>query len=653
MTIFADAENPGRANNSHVLRVTSIELVGGFRNVGLKPGLNLIRGDITTGKTTLVRLLRGLLGNIPRHLPPEMNSVRALAGEAVLGTKQWKLYRPLVTTKNTPVEVAEVSSSPDEDPMSLRLPASGPGGYGEFVLGQLGLPVVYVPRARQEPTVDLSPVTINDWLNYCIVTGDELDVQVFGHREAFRDHKRRWVFEIAYGLYDEELARLSAEARQVALAISAAESEDEVISTFLREADFSSKEELERNLEAEYEKISSLRQRQQNIHSQDLPEPVSEISELRRGVLSLRKQVDAHATDERQHVAQLRDLQDLERQLLGLSKRLTRSIVADEWMVDFDFVVCPRCGHDVDGRRAHTPICYLCQQPEPETVPNREALIREQDRVTFQISETKQLIADRQESLALVRQQTQEAISELTTLSARLDDATADFVSSHASKLKALASDVATVEANISWLQRTMKLFAHQANHQERLDILRDRKAEVDAEIEAHTGAVTQAEENITALEQRILEYLERLHVPTLGNLLTVHINRSNYLPEVSTRTFDELSSQGLKTLVNVAHSLAHHTVAIDRGLELPGLLVLDGVSANSGREGLDGERVLDMYRLLAEVSEIYGEQLQLVVVDNELPAEITDTFPDRIALTLSQSDRLIVFPHTTPGSTN
>ena len=33
--------------------VDEIELVGGFRTVAFQHGLNLVRGDITTGKTTL------------------------------------------------------------------------------------------------------------------------------------------------------------------------------------------------------------------------------------------------------------------------------------------------------------------------------------------------------------------------------------------------------------------------------------------------------------------------------------------------------------------------------------------------------------------------------------------------------------------------
>ena len=74
----------------------------------------------------------------------------------------------------------------------------------------------------------------------------------------------------------------------------------------------------------------------------------------------------------------------------------------------------------------------------------------------------------------------------------------------------------------------------------------------------------------------------------------------------------------------------------------MPGLLVLDGVSANSGKEGFEGDRVVDMYRLFAEVASEYGDSLQLVVVDNDLPTAIAEELEDWIALTLSQDDRLI-----------
>lgn len=138
-----------------------------------------------------------------------------------------------------------------------------------------------------------------------------------------------------------------------------------------------------------------------------------------------------------------------------------------------------------------------------------------------------------------------------------------------------------------------------------------------------------------------MLSYLESMRVPSLGDLLTVKINRTTFLPEISGRTFDELSSQGLKTLVNVAHALAHHTVAIDQGLPLPGLLVLDGISANTGHEGFDQARIDDAYRLLSTEAAKYEDYLQVIVVDNTIPTHLFEGDAP-IALTLSHDDRLI-----------
>ena len=114
-----------------------------------------------------------------------------------------------------------------------------------------------------------------------------------------------------------------------------------------------------------------------------------------------------------------------------------------------------------------------------------------------------------------------------------------------------------------------------------------------------------------------------------------------------SGRTFDELSSQGLKTLVNIAHALAHHIVAIDRNLPLPGLLILDGLSANAGHEGFDQERIRDVYRLLSAAANKYGSSLQVTAVDNVLAQDLLHEFLNYVKLTLTQKDRLIRIPAT------
>ncbi|MGY2746232.1 hypothetical protein [Arthrobacter sp. UYCu723] len=629
------------APKDHRLRIVEVELLGGGRNIQLFPSLNFVRGDITTGKTTFVRLLRALLGTVPDVLPPEVGLVRALRGTVQLRRNTWHVYRPLVTTRTAPVEVARFDA--DDDTLSqeaVRLPASGAeASYSRFLLDQLTLPAVSVPEARTDPTSRLSAVSMTDWLGYCIVTGDELDSDVFGHKDRFKNQKRRWIFELAYGYYDVELAGLIARRRGVELRLDSLDREAEIIRRFLEDTPFSDATAIQGEISDKERVRNSLEEHQRTVAQETVD--AAEVGDLRKAVLEHRKTQDNLQAEEAFLTTQLADLQELRRQLISQSARLTRAIVADEWLVDFDFVVCPRCGNSVESHRGGDGHCYLCLQPETSTT-SRESLLTEQDRVISQVSETDRVLELRQLSLEKIGAQLLSNEAVLHRLSAELDQRTAAFVSDGAAIIRAQARDLATVSAEIEKLNDYASLVSRHQDHAQVRRELEEERDDISHAIESREASQHEADENLQALEKRMLDYLERLHIPQLGDLLTVRVNRTTYLPEISGRSFDELSSQGLKTLVNVAHALAHHTVAIDRGLPLPGLLVLDGISANAGREGFDRDRISDMYRLLIEVGEEYKDHLQLIAVDNDIPASIIEDVRGLIVLELSQQDRLI-----------
>ncbi|WP_018791461.1 ATP-binding protein [Salinispora arenicola] len=625
------------------LELIKVDLVGGGREVSFNPGLNLIIGDITTGKTTLVRLIRTLLGTMPNGLPPEVDHVHAVRGHVMLGSNAWQIYRPRTTTSDALVEVSEVHPDPDREVIALRLPvARADRTYSTFLLNQLHIPAISVPQARTEPTGTLTPVTMTDWLGYCIITGDELDTEVFGHKRQWRNVKRRWVFELAYGYYEPELARLNSELRRVELQLASLDHDATIRAKFLADTPFADADALGYQIAARNTDLEHVVAQRRALGT--AASEVPGVQELRQTLLATRIR-RADVTDRIARLqAQIRDLNDLRRQLSSQSARLTRAIVADEWLVDFDFVVCPRCGNDVDAARTAPHLCYLCLQ-EPRPAHSQSQLLTEQDRIASQISETDEVLKGRQqtqESLHWEAAQIDELIDELATA---LDQRTQAFISDRATQIEHHAARQAQLEAEI---QRLREYAALLHRHQDQLsgrEALEARQADLKMLVQSQELSQLDAEDNVLALERRIHEYLEELHIPDLGQELTVKINRKTYEPEVAGRSFDELSSQGLKTLVNIAHALAHHTVAIDRKLPLPGLLILDGLSANSGHDGFDLDRVRDVYRLLSRVTEQYRGALQVIAVDNELARNILLEFAGKVVLTLTQDDRLIRIP--------
>src|SRR5690606_12840241 len=97
------------------------------------------------------------------------------------------ILRRWVTTATAPVDIAGRG-------IAERLPAlqpdrQNPITFSRWMLERLGLPIVEVPQAPTRPDSDPTPVTLNDFLMYCILDQDDIDTNVFGHRDTFKNIK--------------------------------------------------------------------------------------------------------------------------------------------------------------------------------------------------------------------------------------------------------------------------------------------------------------------------------------------------------------------------------------------------------------------------------------------------------------------------------
>jgi len=176
-----------------------LSLVGGGRDIQFSAGLNVVTGPITTGKTTTLRLASVLLGSgIGGFVREVREHVRAISGELLIGDTNYTVARQFVTTTTSRVSIAS------EGREAWRLPAlesiDGSQTYGQWLLEHLGLPILEVPTSPTKPESGRSPLSINDFLSYCELAQDEIDQSVFAHTDQFRNTKRKFVFEVVYGL---------------------------------------------------------------------------------------------------------------------------------------------------------------------------------------------------------------------------------------------------------------------------------------------------------------------------------------------------------------------------------------------------------------------------------------------------------------------
>lgn len=617
------------------LRIDSIALLGTTRRVEFTPGLNLISGPITTGKTTLLRLCRALLGGGVESLPPEVrHNVSAVGGRLSLRDASFDVTRRLVTTEDAPVDIAGASEA-------LRLPvqrsrvAAG-RTYGIWLLDQLGIPQLQVPAAPTRPAESPSvPITINDFMLYCHLRQEDLDSDVFGHTDAFKNIKRKYVFEILFGIYDAEIAALQSRLREVDTVVRMASQNIGSFDSILQHTAWENRARLVEVLEAARRELAEVEAPLIELASANsMP---SRTAALTSAVREIEGRLRRVADEEAGVIRSIEGLRRLSAQLEAQIARLTRAIAAGGLLVDFDFRICPRCGATVNADTEHADTCYLCHQ-----VPTRQyseaTLLDEQDRIESQIAETAELLRNAERELGALQELRASLEAERSEQGAQLDFATRAYVSDQAETLTRLSERRGSLQEQVKKLEDYLRLF-------ERLDALVRQRSEMETEkatildqLDRLQARGTDVVQGFAVLEQSFLSLVERIGLPEFPGEPRAGVNRTTYLPVLNGRRFEELSSGGLKVLTNLTFALAHHVAAIRLGQSLPGILLIDSLTKNAGTNDYDWTRVEALFEVLRDLAREYADELQIIAVSNDVPPIAEDS----VRIRLAPDDRLI-----------
>jgi hypothetical protein len=281
----------------------------------------------------------------------------------------------------------------------------------------------------------------------------------------------------------------------------------------------------------------------------------------------------------------------------------------------------------------------LClQQPSP--LVTREDLIKEQQRIDAQITETLDLIEVHKRTALQLERSIRDADSERSRLSEELDLRTRSYVSDASSAIARNSERRARSQELVARLKDYLQLFSRLDSAQSQLRALQERRNDLQEGLIAQQTRDSQFATRVAALNDEFDSVVTQFNPPRFS-AASEHsrIDPQTYLPVLFGRRFDELSSQGLKVIVNVAHAVAHQRAGIRLGLALPNILFMDGLTSNIGhREGLDRQRVEAIYRYLIALSSELGDQLQVIVADHDVP----DLARDFITSRFTEDDRLV-----------
>lgn len=466
-------------------------------------------------------------------------------------------------------------------------------------------------------------------MSYLYLEQTEIDRATARSDDKVLGVKRLYIFELLYGLLDEEQA-----ARMVREGERADERQRLAYDRSLLES-FAA-----RYREAVAEILSP------ELLAQDEQQTVGLLADIERdtGVLERRKQtleeqletVQARRVEVAlQREATERELFQVDAVLAQLEldvERMGRAVEATAVFQAFDYVTCPRCLQALELEHpAHH--CALCGQEDVQR-PSEAAIRDAIDRRAEQRAESARL---RDELVAEVRRLEQEDAG----ASERQEELERDLAAvvreltgriAKRAELNGRQAALAQRRSVAALLMEPQGLAPSLVERVEDLDAeeAEDLRSESAEGVEAMLKRHEHREEVLNDLSAIFREILVLFDLPWFEGLAA--IDESTYLPIVDGQTLNELSSGGMKATVNLAYYLSNLVFSLrDRSSHMPRFLMIDGLRKDFGAGEQDLARADSIYRfLLTQQRTMTGPvaaTFQMLVVDNDLPAGYSSQF--------------------------
>lgn len=597
------------------LRKLTVTTATAERTYNFADDLTVITGAVSTGKSSLLMMIKHALGGNAVLTPAVADNVRYVTLEATVDTNLLRLRRPVLGDQRQ-VQLLELGSDVPERvfPISSRDPEETT--LSRFLLDELDITVQKVPKSRSRRTNEVLSIGFGDVFAFCYLQARTIDSSATGHHDVGRDAKRKTMFEILLNIVDPEVIRLQIERNAVAEKAREQEKTCEAIRQFLEANGYADRDVLR----AERWKVQEqVLETEENLRR--LRADVDVLIHRDRAQRDHLGRVLQHAAAAREALALARDTIHLREAALAQLRldlaRAEKAALAAGLLSPFEFVTCPRCLQSLTGGTVEEGHCLLCAQPEPSVL----ALVDDEKTAILraQIEETEDLLRIEQTNLQQAEYRMAEAEVDAAQAQRRYDELTRDAVSPRVQAVAEASTALERLRQHLVTIDQRMATWNRLSHLDEEVIQLRKRKRELDREIKQLEGAFAPREERIDELSRYFALEVAHLGVKVNGKPT---VSRDRYLPKIGDSDIDTLqaSGGGSTTAINVAFSLALLNYALAYpDVRLPNLLIIDSPRKGIGRTEQEDRQLWEgIFKRLTTLSGALRGRGQLVVADND-----------------------------------
>jgi len=592
------------------------------------PGVTFLYGPVGTGKSTVARLIDYCLGGELERTPAvqkEFVSVRLSVG---LGAFACTLERSATDTQAVRVswEASENQIESINAPLDAGSePIVGADIYNlsDLLFHLCGAVPIKVRKRARDPDSPMIRLSFRDVWWYCYLDQSHLDSSFFKLEDPFRGRKSQDAMRFFTGLHSERLSQLETDLYRAIDDQKGKREAANQIRRFMDRFELGSELDVESRIEAAKRDLSDNEDKKQKLelerHADIHPtDPLrSKLREMGAQIADLRSSI---AETE----AAISEQRSLRAELITTKLKADRAEQAGQLLSGVEYVRCPECATDISSRAVEAGKCGLCcSAASPLSSISSlelEAMRRELNDRIDQISDS---IQRRERAMGKSVRQLDMVMSEKAALDRTLQQELARYDSAFVENIRLFDRESATLLERIRSLEKLRQMPMAITDLENQAGELQGKIDCVRSAIESEVERLRAADANVSAIADHFKAIMISVGFPGVSEDDEVIIDTRTWRPTIlhggQEWTFWDAGSGGKKTLFNVCYALAVHEAALERGMPVPNVLVIDSPTKNISDDE-NPELVAGLYREIYRIaSRQEGDAIQFLLIDSDL----------------------------------
>lgn len=618
------------------LKVNHLVLVGTQKDyvVEFKTGLNIIYGDSDTGKSSILSLINYCLGAsyLDTYEEIEQKGQYCLLEVELLG-KVYTIKRDIFNL-NAEIEVFHGTYKTIENSFPKYYSPnysqnSEDGNFSEFMMRAMRIPIVKVKEAPSKDITKMVHVSFRDIFKYNYLDQDKIgSKKIFGENYAYLT-KLKETFKLMYNVLDGQITELEGRISVLITDKNNLVSKNNSVSSFLKETEVESLNELDAKKEELQKELDSLRHAIKDIDneiingSEELNSLRKEVNDLELGIRDDYQNQNTRELEIKQNIALRNEYQNDIRKIEATIEALEKFPRIADKKLD-----CPLCDSKIN----------VSKLKEHFNTTDTTSIKGELNSLRRRMRDLDSIYKTLKEEEITAAKIIKEKMSNLDEMRILLDSQSVKIVSPHLQRRDAISFRSGTLQSDIKNIQHFHKIRLQQSINDSEI-------SEIDRTIEDFRQTLTSLKKDAPSLD-KILKDLgdnvkEIITYVGVKNPTNISISPKTFLPIIRGRDYEKITSGGVRTVSSVAYFLSLMIYATKKSVNYPSFLMIDTITKYLGkvkerdlastdreedeREGMtDSEKYENIYKYLLTL-DLFKDSFQLIIVDNDIPNSLYD----------------------------